>query len=841
MNFHSEIGTTPRIAVAALSGYRILDLLKSTPIQQELSPDEFEEAVYLTQQPWAARHPDHVFRAAWKNLRGDQKTPGLQEILRCLADEFLQLQHGRAHVKIGVFGTWQQSVVSRVSGQPIQAARWAYAQSHGAPWQAKKKNNQIDNVSPLLRPWDGAVEDYIRREGVHETHLHLNGSTHAENCWLLALQNIDKEVAELSKKIQKKSDHEAVRVRELCLQINPALRPVELRRQLKLARCLRCWLKFAADTQLDFCSVVPMDLPRSMEDWPDRPLPMSLKDAHAAEAIEAEVVWMTRLLECLKDRPDHWIERLFFTYVLLQNQYYQILVQGESQYGFDQFQRFTFAPFRWAAEEHFSHRMKLMHGEHKDWSRTAKLEGRFSPKETAVKNSELLKDILVAYLRYLRANLQLTPVWQETKDKKFQGSLWSILRMLEPLTSQIAAQDRRVHRLALVAHFIKQSWDGAGPYRHHSLRRNLDGKADALAETLNRWPKLRTWVRGIDAASNELDAPAEVFAVCYRTCQRAGLTHRTYHAGEDFVHLMSGIRAMLDAVELLDLRDGDRLGHGTAMGIDPQLWLTRSPQTMLVQQGDWLLDQLAAWKLLRDQPEHVGCAQKLQRELASGASQVFVREMSASTFEAAMDCRGLDPRLVRRVLRNHGELPEDTASGDCSADDAPPWSVSSRERLEIDLIEQSRARHPQALALYWTWHHDKALRQRTDKTIKVQASVLNREELISLQQALMRVLFERRVIVETLPSSNVRISLYEQFSEHHALRWMKAPGHAVAGDPDVLVSLGSDDPGIFAGDLSSEFYHLYAVLRQEGDSDQQALARLAQVNERGRQYAFHSH
>ncbi len=841
MNHHSEIGTTSRIAVATLSGYRILDLLQSTPIHQPLPPDKFEEAVYLTQQPWAARHPDHVFRAAWKNLRGDQKKPGLQEILCCLADEFLQLQHGRVHVKLDVFGTWQQSVVSRVSGQPIQAARWAYAQSHGAPWQAKKKNNQLDNVSPLLRPWDGAVEDYIRREGVHETHLHLNGSTHAENCWLLALQNIDKEVAELSKKIQNKSDHEAVRVRELCLQINPALRPVELRRQLKLARSLRCWLKFAAETRLDFCSAVPMDLPRNMEDWPDRPLPMSLKDAFTAEVIEAEVVWMARLLACLKDQPGHWVERLFFTYLLLQNQYYQILVQGESQYGFDQFQRFTFAPFRWTAEEHFSHRMNLMHGEDKDWSRTAKFEGRFAPKETAVKNSELFKDILVAYLRYLRAKLRSAPAGQETEDKKFPGNLSAILRMLKPLASQMTAQDRRVHHLALVAHFIKSRWDGKGPYRHHALRDGLDRKADALAETLSRWPTLRDWVRGIDAASNELDAPAEVFAVCYRTCQRAGLTHRTYHAGEDFVHLMSGIRAMLDAVELLDLRDGDRLGHGTAMGIDPQLWLTRSPQTILVEQGDWLLDQLAAWKLLRDQPEHVGCAQRLQRELTTGASRVFAREMSASTFESVMSCRDLDPRLVRRVLRHRGELPEDTAAGEFSADDAPPWSVSSRERLEIDLIQESRAKHPQALALYWTWHHDKELRQRTSNPIKVQANALGIPQLTALQQALMRELFQRRVIVETLPSSNVRISLYAQFAEHHALRWMKAPGHVVEGDPDVLVSLGSDDPGIFAGDLSSEFYHLYAVLRQEGHSDQQALVRLAQVNERGRQYAFHPH
>ena len=50
-------------------------------------------------------------------------------------------------------------------------------------------------------------------------------------------------------------------------------------------------------------------------------------------------------------------------------------------------------------------------------------------------------------------------------------------------------------------------------------------------------------------------------------CRYSGITHRSYHAGEDFHHILSGIRAMFDAIELLDLCEGDRIGHGTAMGI----------------------------------------------------------------------------------------------------------------------------------------------------------------------------------------------------------------------------------------------------------------------------------
>ena len=103
----------------------------------------------------------------------------------------------------------------------------------------------------------------------------------------------------------------------------------------------------------------------------------------------------------------------------------------------------------------------------------------------------------------------------------------------------------------------------------------------------------------------------------------------------------------------------------------------------------------------------------------------------------------------------------------------------------------------------------------------------------------MEEVAKRRVLIETLPASNVRISQYQNINEHHALRWMKVPGFVQPGDPPIMVTLGSDDPGIFSGDLNSEFYLLYASLRGAGLGDKEALDYLAPLNERGRQYRFH--
>jgi hypothetical protein len=81
------------------------------------------------------------------------------------------------------------------------------------------------------------------------------------------------------------------------------------------------------------------------------------------------------------------------------------------------------------------------------------------------------------------------------------------------------------------------------------------------------------------------------------------------------------------------------------------------------------------------------------------------------------------------------------------------------------------------------------------------SSLFDASILLRLQQVRMAEVSKLKVVTETLPSSNVRISL--------------------------------------AGDLNGEFYQLYAALRKEGIGDKPALDYLATVNERGRQYRFH--
>ena len=90
-----------------------------------------------------------------------------------------------------------------------------------------------------------------------------------------------------------------------------------------------------------------------------------------------------------------------------------------------------------------------------------------------------------------------------------------------------------------------------------------------LSEKLKRYSKK---IVGIDAANYEAQCRPEVLASCFRrTRQMVGSERElgvTFHVGEAFDALCSGLRAIDEAVRFMDLRRGDRLGHALALGID---------------------------------------------------------------------------------------------------------------------------------------------------------------------------------------------------------------------------------------------------------------------------------
>lgn len=825
------------LSILLLADHRVLHLSWKTPFTEPLEWSKWREPVYLAYQPWAARYPDHVFASAWRLLSEQQPDHGpLLTALSALVDEFVELRHGAARVRRDLFGAWQQGLASRLSTLPIQAAvRASNGSALLSPPPTSLPEGESSNgktaawrrqIVPLLRPEEAPVADYIEREGLHESHLHLNGSTHAEICWLRALRNIRAETRDFVTTWRHEKGTQFVC--ELIGQVNPELTPQVFHQHLLAASRLRAWLVGAGTSQIATGAQLPFSCESVCDagegEWPDG-LALLAPSWRNEPDIQDELSWMEALISQLMQQPSVQLSRMFHTYLLLMNQYYRLLVQSEAQFGFDQFQKLTLTKLRDPSEREFRSRFNAMHGLRSATSTLGYLEGRFSPKDDLRKAGHLYQAILGGYHGYLRDTSGATEL-----SGSPPRSLSTLLRELDVFFAKQTLPHRSIQRLALVAHFIKRDWSPkangkSGPFRHYPLDVALRQATNVLLLSLGRWPLLRTWIRGVDAAANERHAPPDVFAPVFRVCHRAGLSRRSYHAGEDFRHLLSGIATMWEALELLQFRNGDRIGHGTAMGIRPSLWLDRMPRKIALPRGEWLQGVLAAWQLLRDIPEMQGCSNRLQRELEVVAHEVFGRTLSALDIERAMALRGLSRLDLMRQLTSDGTFHHEPLSDLW-------WEETARVKFAYQTQRQ-------AVELLWEWlSHEKVLKHAHELVAK-DAQFLEAEEYLRLQQALMRQIADRGVLIETLPSSNVRISQYHHIGEHHSLRWMRVPGFVEDGDPEIMVCLGSDDPGIFANDLETEFYLMYATLRQAGLSDSDTLNRLSILNERGRTYRFH--
>jgi len=190
-------------------------------------------------------------------------------------------------------------------------------------------------------------------------------------------------------------------------------------------------------------------------------------------------------------------------------------------------------------------------------------------------------------------------------------------------------EEREKHQLSLrfIYHFIKEKNNIDGTNRFESLKLKLKKQVITLVDFLAQEKynlDLSKYFSGIDAASKEYYTPPYVFAPIYRYLKNSkklssfyhkyeipfveikepnilksmytikGIqelqevknlfshtdnysidTKYTYHVGEDFRDILTGIRSIFEAVLFLDMRDRDRIGHGIALGLDADLFYER--------------------------------------------------------------------------------------------------------------------------------------------------------------------------------------------------------------------------------------------------------------------------
>jgi len=780
---------------------QLLKLLNAT----ELAVDS-DKIKHITYASWQQRHyfwPDQVFHGHWQNFEQRKKDDGFWSLaLLAQAARFhFDSDTRRLAIQSIKFDSWQ-SWISKQSGLPVIA----YQLNEILDQSSFENDSTLENAlksqlgfRAIVAPHHPLIEDYIETNGLHETHMHLNGTTLLEQLWHHALQNPDL----ILDSLEQEKNNERVR---LLYASNPYLsEPKEYYKLLKLARQLRelllTWLyqdNIALDkSKENLCQYLQNDGNQSYFRYENMHFDKVKHWSHISE-----LHWQIKLQKKLKEcgGNNDLYDSCYLLYILSMNCYQRLLVQGNDQYGFDQFQKFADDGVREEIETEYKSRFFQLHGPNAlGKPDLATLEARLAPKRTIEKNEKLIRNILIGFLDYAKGDMKLN----QSAD-------------LEDLAKEVLKIDRP--KLRLVTHFIKKIWTVAdGGYYYQSLRENLLADGSQLIELLRSNPTLKQVITGIDAAANELEAPPDVFSPFYRYCKVNGFKNFTYHVGEDFEHLVSGVRAVFDAVNFLGLKNGDRVGHATAIGICPTLWLSAMPEKIFIKRSEWLDNLLFIRKVALSNTAVDFPILKLEEDILKRLDELNLGN-NINIAQVAFDMRGLEPTVVDSYLSDNTS------------------SLTGWLNAEFEMTNK----HSEASLsfLHKRWFNNICL-ENGEELIEVQLSDTSTKLIIQLQQSVQKLIAERHVVIESLPTSNVRISHYKSINEHHIFRWLGLEGKCIEGDSKMLITLGSDDPGIFATDMRNEVYHIFSTLRHEFNLDPHtALSYIKILNKNGRIYNF---
>ena len=747
--------------------------------------DDLKRRMLLRKRAENSNIPDHIYRL--EQMKTFQNVSSLSDMLTTGLEEFvgtyLELEGKRVYVKPEQQNNWQEVItfIPPLLLQCVLLHKKTYIdfKSQAGELHSYFKDFLLPNTRYTAIPHARIpqLEYFIKQQnGLHDLHMHLNGALETDQVWQDYLFNPTGIYKDLKKGFT------IPKVKEQMEQESHLFDPLTYVTLLKAAQKLRQYFFYYlfpyANSGYENFSKEGLLLEFMSNEsglsgsyrHPFLSLITNNEDRYP-HLMSIEALMYTLILHEMRTNKNELLASYFHFYILILGLTNRLLVQQTHQNGFEQFQKHTLNELRESSEKIFLRRYYQMHGN--DLSHIRFLEGRFSPKNS---------------------------------QKGMLAFLDSISKGWDKLKEDICIENEhlpvsQLPELRLIAHFIKRTDDKPDLYiRHKALRYDISQKAKVLELLLKNHPSYCKKIVAVDAAASEFDAPPEVFAPVFRQMRRAGVKHFTYHAGEDFYHIISGIRAIYEAMTFCDLQKGDRIGHATASGLSPQQWKEIIGSTLLIKQGDYLDDLIFSYHLIVSSK-----TEALHKVLPFITNRV--NELSFQVYNHYYPIAVLEKAwLMRQCCPSHAlELDRENIISKKIYNEAE-WCF---------MIDKGFVNSRKDIADNRVWevfnaYHNSRHRANFDEIIAIDPfEILKINDIEELQLALLNEMTKKEIVIETLPTSNVRIGFHKNFSTYHLVNWIRwhEEGRSI---PPIVV--GSDDTGIFATNIYNEYANIYCML-----------------------------
>lgn len=365
-------------------------------------------------------------------------------------------------------------------------------------------------------------------------------------------------------------------------------------------------------------------------------------------------------------------------------------------------------------------------------------------------------------------------------------------------------------------------------YQFGNLQHAYKNQIEMFVKLRTENTQLSKYLVGIDAASLENSTPVWVFTPIYNQARDSAVEWLsldsengsyvqslgfTFHAGEDFRHILSGLRRIDEAVEHLKFHAGDRIGHGIALGMNPVIWREHNP-VIIIPQMEALENYLWAYDTLRRnysdfQSSILAYMEQRISELSEnifGGSTNITLEMLVSSynqmFSEQMTGEGI-PKNIRETL--------------CK-------STKPDERFQWNANLLAAARHCNVYV------------RKMEQPIHYEVTQQDLKIIETLQQIIKKRLGQKGIVVEVNPSSNTAIADLNDFKENQFYQMNRTNN-----EQNVMICINSDDPAIFNTNVSNELAYIYYGMLDRNISREAALQWIDRVRAIGIDSSFIRH
>ena len=528
-----------------------------------------------------------------------------------------------------------------------------------------------------------------------------------------------------------------------------------------------------------------------------------------------------------QDKMNSLEQSLFYLYLLIKSNFRGEIIQNNSRSGFYNFSQYQDRKYQfYSLKEYEVEAQRLAVCSNIKDSSLKSLEARIMPGRTA---------------------------------KEMAGNLY----YYDSLIGLASIDD--LQKMFYVTHFPKSSLEKEIRDSHVSMisrprnwktRNLIYGQAKAIYNFRKYYCNVKNKVnqnlqfrlKGIDACSNEIGCRPDTFATEFRFLRSSdvGVSNVsylfqeipkqqlgvTYHVGEDFLDICDGLRAVDEAILFLGLKSGDRIGHGLVLGLNPELYYHNRYNKIYISKQDyldnciWLLFRTLEWNIALTSAER----EFLKSEARRISSEIY------GIIEVGQNTDIYDTLYHSWQLR--GDHPDLYTTGVCQRKDH--FSIFPYDDYMVGNKQFDCYRKDKCIAsLYYRYHFDEEAKKRGRDVIAVEIEDWYIKLMGVLQEYMcQKRIADNRIAIECNPTSNKLIGYFNSYDEHPVLKFNDNILNPASVHPQILVSINTDDLGVFDTSLSYEYALLFCAIQrkrhsQDNFNDQQIYDYLAYLISNG--------